>query len=207
MTTETKLPTALYAAAGAADIAREQIEKIPAQAAKLSAKVREGNIKDKALDLGGRAAGDIAELGARAYVEISGLRRKVRKGQAKEYLVSEAEKAREAAKRSADKLAERAQSTFEKLVERGTVVLDGEPTPEPVKAEATIDAVAHTAPDAPKDPAEAAEFIASAPAEPKAAEAPTVKVDAPKAEAAAPKAPAKKVAKKAVKKATPPAAE
>ncbi|MGY0234955.1 hypothetical protein [Longispora urticae] len=203
MTTETKLPTALYAAAGAADIAREQIEKIPAQAAKLSAKVREGNIKDKALDLGGRAAGDIAELGARAYVEISGLRRKVRKGQAKEYLVSEAEKAREAAKRSADKIAERAQSTFEKLVERGTVVLDGEPTPEPVKAEATIDTVAHTAPDAPKDPAEAAEFIASAPAEPKhTTETPTVK-----AEAAAPKTPAKKVAKKAVKKATPPAAE
>ncbi|GIG57710.1 hypothetical protein Lfu02_20820 [Longispora fulva] len=204
MTTETKLPTALYAAAGAADIAREKIEQIPAQAAKLSAKVREGNLKDKALDLGGRAAGDIAELGARAYVEISGLRRKVRKGQARDYLLSEAEKAREAAKRSADKLAERAQTTFEKLVERGTVVLEGEPTPEPVKAEATIDAAPHTS-SAPKDPADAAEFIASAPAAP-AASAP--KTDAPKAEAPkaeAPKAPVKKVAKKAVKKATPPA--
>ncbi|WP_412541374.1 hypothetical protein R8Z50_01840 [Longispora sp. K20-0274] len=201
MTTETKLPTALYAAAGAADIAREKIEQIPAQAAKLTAKVREGNLKDKALDLGGRAAGDIAELGARAYVEISGLRRKVRKGQAKDYLVSEAEKAREAAKRSADKLAERAQSTFEKLVERGTVVLDGEPTPEPVKAEATIDTTPHTSPAAPKDPAEAAEFIASAPVEPTAPAAP--KAETPKAEA--PKAPVKKVAKKAVKKATPPA--
>ena len=52
MTSQTKLPTALYAAAGAADLAREQLEKIPTRAVQLSEQVKEVKLRDKALDLG-----------------------------------------------------------------------------------------------------------------------------------------------------------
>lgn len=158
MTTQTKLPTALYAAAGAADLAREQLEKLPSRASKLSEQVKDGKLKDRAFDMGGRAVGELAGLGGRAYAEFASLRRKASKSLSKEALTAEAERARGAARRSADKVVE----AFDKLVERGVQVLDGDSVRKPVKAEVAVDESANTSEQAPKDPAEAAEFIAGA---------------------------------------------
>ncbi|MBA3489230.1 MAG: hypothetical protein H0T78_06740 [Longispora sp.] len=140
MTTDTKpLPSALYAAAGAADMAREQIEKLPAKASRISEQVKDGKIKDKAYDLGGRAVGEIAGLGGRAYAEFSSIKEKTSKGLSKEALAAEADRARVAAKRGAGKVTK----AFDKLVERGVQVLDGEPR-KPVKAEVVVSETAKT---------------------------------------------------------------